>query len=374
MIEGLDQERPLSLYIHVPFCASKCSYCAFYSLPLSSAGNDAVERYTDFIKAEISALSREWKKPYHTVFIGGGNPGILGYRRLKEMLSIACENGKPEEVTIEINPENVNDEIMMLDGLLTRVSVGIQSLDEKTLRTLGRNASAEAARKALSVLSGLPFDFNADIITAVPGQSIGSSLHDIEEIASYGPGHISLYCLTFEEGTPLARQLVPLDGDEEADFLTSCWKLLGELGYRHYEISNFAKPGKECLHNKVYWNLGQYIGLGPSAESSTGWTSVISSRENEELESYLRNPSFNSTRLSLDETIEEYLMTRLRTKWGIDKAEFSSRFAKDFDRLFSSSVRRLDESWCRNSAERFVLTREGVLVLNKVLLTLFMSL
>ena len=373
MIEGLDQERPLSLYIHVPFCASKCSYCAFYSLPLSSAGNDAVERYTDFIKAEISALSREWKKPYHTVFIGGGNPGILGYRRLKEMLSIACENGKPEEVTIEINPENVNDEIMMLDGLLTRVSVGIQSLDEKTLRTLGRNASAEAARKALSVLSGLPFDFNADIITAVPGQSIGSSLHDIEEIASYGPGHISLYCLTFEEGTPLARQLVPLDGDEEADFLTSCWKLLGELGYRHYEISNFAKPGKECLHNKVYWNLGQYIGFGPGAESSVGYRKAVSMRDSDTLDGFLRRPEQTVSFLSEDETEEEYLLVSLRTASGIQKREYGERFSHSFDQRYGAFIDKLEKDWYMNDDDHFSLTEAGFLFLDRIILELAMA-
>ena len=373
MIEGLDQERPLSLYIHVPFCASKCSYCAFYSLPLSSAGNDAVERYTDFIKAEISALSREWKKPYHTVFIGGGNPGILGYRRLKEMLFIACENGKPEEVTIEINPENVSDEIMMLDGLLTRVSVGIQSLDEKTLRTLGRNASAESARKALSVLSGLPFDFNADIITAVPGQSIGSSLHDIEEIASYGPAHISLYCLTFEEGTPLARQLVPLDGDEEADFLTSCWKLLGELGYRHYEISNFAKPGKECLHNKVYWNLGQYIGFGPGAESSVGYRKAVSMRDSDTLDGFLRRPEQTVSFLSEDETEEEYLLVSLRTASGIQKREYGERFSHSFDQRYGAFIDKLEKDWYMNDVEHFSLTEAGFLFLDRIILELAMA-
>lgn len=378
MKEYLDLTKPVSLYIHVPFCTTKCGYCAFYSLPEAKCGKDDISSYMSVLTCQLEALTDELDFPFHTVYIGGGNPGLLGAENLSGILNLACRRGKSREVSMEINPETLDESFSLLLDRLTRISIGIQSFDPDCLKILGRNATVSQCERALRLLQDFRSDsglvFNADLMMNIPGQTRSSLFSGIERLASYSPEHISLYSLTFEEGTQLAKTQCPLGEDEEADNLLRAWEKLESLGYEQYEVSAFARDGHYCMHNLVYWNLEQYIGLGPSAESSTGWTSVISSRENEELESYLRNPSFNSIRLSLDETIEEYLMTRLRTKWGIDKAEFSSRFAKDFDQLFSSSVRRLDESWCRNSAERFVLTREGVLVLNKVLLTLFMSL
>lgn len=378
MKEYLDLTKPVSLYIHVPFCTTKCGYCAFYSLPEAKCGKDDISSYMSVLTCQLEALTDELDFPFHTVYIGGGNPGLLGAENLSVILNLACRRGKSREVSMEINPETLDESFSLLLDRLTRISIGIQSFDPDCLKILGRNATVSQCERALRLLEDFRSDsglvFNADLMMNIPGQTQSSLFSGIERLASYAPEHISLYSLTFEEGTQLVKTQCPLGEDEEADNLLRAWEKLESLGYEQYEVSAFARDGHYCMHNLVYWNLGQYIGLGPSAESSTGWTSVISSRENEELESYLRNPSFNSTRLSLDETIEEYLMTRLRTKWGIDKAEFSSRFAKDFDQLFSSSVRRLDESWCRNSAKRFVLTREGVLVLNKVLLTLFMSL
>ena len=325
------------------------------------SGTDGFIAESDFRKASslVDGPSRSVDKANY--------PGLRAAGRLTAYQEAGLSGRVPLHTVAEYQT------IMMLDGLLTRVSVGIQSLDEKTLRTLGRNASAESARKALSVLSGLPFDFNADIITAVPGQSIGSSLHDIEEIASYGPGHISLYCLTFEEGTPLARQLVPLDGDEEADFLTSCWKLLGELGYRHYEISNFAKPGKECLHNKVYWNLGQYIGFGPGAESSVGYRKAVSMRDSDTLDGFLRRPEQTVSFLSEDETEEEYLLVSLRTASGIQKREYGERFSHSFDQRYGAFIDKLEKNWYVNDDDHFSLTEAGFLFLDRIILELAMA-
>lgn len=372
-MEGLDKERPLSLYIHVPFCLRKCDYCAFYSLPSDAVDADAMDRYLDIILGEISALNREWGKPYHTVFIGGGNPGMLGFSRLKCILSLAQENGRADETTIEINPESLSDGIQELDGLLTRVSVGIQSLDDRTLRTLGRSCGREASLRALSLLSKLPFSFNADIITAVPGQSIAGTLQDIEEICAYGPDHISFYCLTFEEGTPLSRRSAPLSGEEEAGFLSAGWARLRSLGYRHYEISNFAREGKECLHNRVYWELGQYVGFGPGAESSIGYPLAVSMRDSETLEAFLARPEMSVTFLSEDETKEELLLTALRTVYGIDKEEYRRRFSEDFTDRYGAFISRLDRSWYADSGERFALTEEGFMFLDRIILELAMA-
>lgn len=372
-MKGLDADRPLSLYIHVPFCSRKCDYCAFYSLPSDAVRKGERERWLQLLLAEIDAVNREWKKPYHTIFLGGGNPGLLGVETLGTILGKATENGLARECTVETNPENLSPDFRYLSPYLTRISVGIQSLDSQVLSTLGRNSSRKRNLEALGLLKSLPFSFNADIITAVPGESIGTALSDIASIASYNPGHISYYLLTFEEGTPLTERMAPLGGEAEAEFLKKGWALLSDLGYEHYEVSNFAKPGKRCLHNLVYWNLGQYIGLGAGAESSIGYSKVVSMRENESLSDYLRMPAKTYSELTAEEAEEEYLLTCLRTKDGIDKKEYQARFSVSFDSRYASFLPRLEKAWYDNSKSRFALTEEGFLFLDKIILELAMG-
>ena len=375
MLPGrIDRTKPLSLYIHVPFCRRKCDYCAFYSVTPSSCMSDAADRYMNVLLSEVKALSDDWGKPFHTVFIGGGNPGMLGYERLRAILEEAARNGIPEECTVELNPESITEEIMSLRPYLTRVSVGIQSMDDEILRHLGRNARSADNERALSILSSSPFDFNADIMTAVPGFSAEHTLDDIRRVASFNPGHISLYCLTFEEGTPLSEREVPIGDEAERETLLSCWSLLSELGYRHYEVSNFAKEGKECLHNKVYWNLGQYIGFGPSAESSIGYGTVVSMREPETVEEYISRPELTCFDLSSAEIEEEVLLTSLRTACGIGKGEYRKRFGHSFDDVYGERIGRLDPSFYVNSSERFSLTEEGFLMLDRIILEMAMAL
>lgn len=368
-MEGLDCTRPLSLYIHVPFCHTKCGYCAFYSVPEHLRCDDDVGRYTERTIASIERLTAEYDKPFHTVFIGGGNPGTIGRERLESILRAALAHGRPEECTSEINPEDLSESFLSIDAI-DRISVGIQSMDDDVLKTLGRNASAEDNRRALSMLSGSGRRFNADIITAVPGERVSTTISDIETIAGYGAGHISYYCLTFEEGTPLASRLEPVSEDLEIEFLKRGWERLDELGYRHYEVSNFAKAGEECLHNKVYWELGQYIGIGPGAESSIGWSRAVSLREPEDLRSYNEGLNGTGVRLTSDETEEEFLMTALRTSQGIDKRIYLERFGYDFDSRYGEAISSLDAALYRNNCQSFSLTEDGFMLLDTVILTL----
>ena len=258
-------------------------------------------------------------------------------------------------------------------GLLDRVSVGIQSLDEKVLETLGRHQSVETNLKALELLKTLPFRWNADIITAVPGESVGTTLDDITTIASYKPGHISFYCLTFEENTPLIKREKPMGEESEIEFLTEGWKLLKELGYNHYEVSNFAAEGEECIHNKVYWGLGQYIGIGPTAESALGRREMVVMRNTESLEEYLSSHAFDVSPLTKDETEESYLLTSLRTREGIDKKEYCDRFLKDFDSTYGERIKALDKDTYIDTDNCFSITEKGMLVLDSIILSLAMS-
>ena len=368
-MDFLDPSRPLSLYIHVPFCRSKCSYCAFYSVPQTMYCPDDIGRYTERTIESIERLTDEYDRPFHTVFIGGGNPGTLGIDRIKSILDAAFVHGAPEECTSEINPENLSESFISIDAI-DRISVGIQSMDGSVLRTLGRNATPEDNRRALCLLAESGKRFNADIITAVPGESIRTALDDISYIAERGAGHISYYLLTFEEGTPLSSRLRPVDEDKEIEFLREGWKHLADLGYRHYEVSNFALPGQECLHNMVYWDLGQYIGIGPGAESSIGWKRVLSLREPEDLLSYNSGLNGMAERLTEEETEEEFLLTALRKADGIEKAQYKERFGYDFDQRYADAIALLDSALYRNSGTSFSLTEDGFMLLDTVILTL----
>ncbi len=369
MIPALDYSRPLSLYIHIPFCYKKCDYCAFYSIE----DRKDLDSYFNLLLREVKEVAGEWNKPFYSIYIGGGNPGLLGYDRLSQLLDSAMEYGKAGEVTVELNPENVNDEIYKLEGRATRISLGIQSLNEKTLKTLGRNASLKASLNALELLSKSPFDFNADIITAVPGECVEDTLEDIKKVAAYNPAHISFYCLTFEEDTPLLKRLHPIAEDEEVTFLKEGWRLLKELGYEHYEISAFARKGKRSIHNELYWNLGQYIGLGATAESSLGYKNVVSARAAEDVLGFLKSYELYCTPLKKEEAEEEYLMLKLRVKSGIDKKEYLNRFGHGFDELYEANIATLNNAWYINDNEHFALTEDGMLVLDHIILTLALA-
>lgn len=370
MIPSLDLTRPLSLYIHIPFCTKKCDYCAFYS---KKAENKIIDEYFSILMKELQEIKKEYERPFYTIYIGGGNPALLGYDRLLTLLKSATEYGKSAETTVEVNPENLTPDIFSLYPYADRISIGIQSMHSSVLKTLGRNSTLEDNYKALKLLSHSPFTFNADIITAVPNEKIYETLEDIEIVSSFDPKHISFYCLTMEENTPIIKKYRPIGEEKEREFLSCGWNKLKELGYEHYEISSFAKNNKRSKHNSLYWQLGQYIGLGPTAESFLGYTTGVTMRNTETIEDYLKNPDFQCEEISREETIESYLLTALRTKIGIDKKEYSSRFSSSFDEDFKERIPLIDNSFYINNEDSFSLTEEGFLVLDRIILTLAMA-
>lgn len=370
MIEGYNPSHPVSLYIHVPFCHSRCDYCSFYS---SVYDSERADRYYFTLRKELELIVDELKRGFHTVYFGGGNPILLGKERILELVNLACRYGHPSETTIEINPEDITDEISELYPSVTRISTGIQSMNDSVLSFLNRRTRVKDNIRAMKILSSSPFIWNADIITAVPTTSVEDTLYDIRQVSSYNPHHLSFYCLTFEEGTPLIERCTPLGDEKEREFLVEGWKELEKRGYRHYEISAFGREGYQCEHNRVYWNLGQYIGLGPSAESFLGYETGVSMRNTEELDSFISAHSFDCDRLTKSETEESYLLTALRTSDGINKEEYKTRFSEDFDKLYGERIECLDSSWYTNSDSSFSLTEDGMLMLNTVILTLSMA-
>ncbi len=341
------------------------------------------------LETELEAVVSASGRGFLTIFIGGGNPGCLTYAQLNSMLSLAQSKGKASECTIEMNPETFTRALFPLfaDKLATRLSMGIQSMDDGVLSTLGRNAKREDNLKAIALAKeahdqyGVELSF--DLMLCLPGQTLAMAIADIDEImALANPSHISLYCLTVEEGTDLSEKvssgLLPvLDEDGQEAFLWGVWNHLRALGFRHYEVSSFSRNDRVCKHNLTYWNLDSYVGLGSSAVSAlrTG-SSLHHFSQNQALVGYaLAVPfsGYSGETLTLSEHLEEFIMMALRTDIGIDKPLFSLRFSRSFDKFFSSVIETLDPSWFVSTEQSFSLTEIGFMVLDEVVLRFAMA-
>lgn len=283
---------PVSLYIHVPFCPSKCAYCDFVSAAVDVSAPaprgddpvvaDAAERdlgdaYVDAVLAHVAeAAERGLLDSVPTVYVGGGTPTLLGERLVRLVRSVRAVPGVAPDVefTVETNPETTSGSLThaLVQAGATRFSLGIQSFDDDVLATLGRCHDAIAAQRAATVSreSGVPF--SVDLICGVPGQSEASWRDSVERAIATGAAHVSVYPLSIEEGTPLARAidvgvLPEPDSDTAAEMMEIAADLLTAAGLERYEVASYAQPGHESRHNTVYWTGGAYLGIGPSAAS-----------------------------------------------------------------------------------------------------------
>jgi oxygen-independent coproporphyrinogen-3 oxidase len=279
----------LGVYVHVPFCATTCDFCAFYQ---TVPKGDAVQRYLEGIEAEASLVN--WPRstssgpaggrPVATAFWGGGTPGLLKaaeIERLGRAMLVRCGD-RPAEWTVELAPATVTpDRLAVLQDLgVTRISMGVQSFDEGLLDALGRQHTPAQIYRAYDLIRGQGFaSVNLDLMFALPGQTEVQWRADLDEALRLAPDHLSTYCLTFEEDTALWIKLsqgkVKLDADKEALFYQHTWDYLATKGYAQYEVSNFARPGHACRHNLNTWNMHEWVGLGPSSASQhDGWRSA----------------------------------------------------------------------------------------------------
>jgi len=273
-------ETPLGLYVHVPFCATTCDFCAFYQT-VPQAG--AIPRYLEAIEAEAGLVSRDGRR-VETAFWGGGTPGLLRAADLERLgrAVLAFAGNSPAEWTVELAPATVTaDRLAVLRALgVTRVSMGVQSFQPDMLEALGRHHNLAQIHRAYDLIRGAGFaSVNLDLMFALPNQTEAQWCADMDEAVRLAPDHLSTYCLTFEEDTALWVKLsqgrVKLDVDKEASFYLRTWEHLGAAGYAQYEISNFAQPGHACAHNLNTWRMHEWIGLGPSAASQhAGWRSA----------------------------------------------------------------------------------------------------
>jgi oxygen-independent coproporphyrinogen-3 oxidase len=266
----------LGLYVHVPFCASTCDFCAFYQIKPTA---DGIERFLAGIQSEAKLV--RWPRPVSTVFWGGGTPGLLApgvLRRLGESVRGFCQ-GQPEEWTVEMAPASVTTaRLAVLKELgVTRISMGVQSFQPSLLDSLGRMHTREQIYQAYERVRAADFaSVNLDLMFALPGQSEDEWLADVAAAVALAPDHLSTYCLTFEEDTALWVKLsqgrVKLDPENEARLYERTWASLANAGYAQYEVSNFARRGHACRHNLNTWKMHEWIGLGPAAASQhDGW-------------------------------------------------------------------------------------------------------
>jgi oxygen-independent coproporphyrinogen-3 oxidase len=261
----------LGLYVHVPFCASTCDFCAFYQ---EAPKREDLDRYLDGIARELELGGPNCAAD--TIFWGGGTPSVLIARDIERLGGILLDHlgAPPSEWTIEMAPSSVKpDKLAALRDLgVNRISLGVQSFDETMLAALGRRHSPAQVYAAIDAIRAAGFEnLNLDLIFAVPGQTPAAWLKDMAEAVRIAPAHLSTYCLTFEEDTvmwlKMSRGQVRPDAGADANFYAATWEFLEAAGYHQYEISNFARPGRECVHNLDTWAMQEWVGLGPSAAS-----------------------------------------------------------------------------------------------------------
>lgn len=271
---------PLGVYVHVPFCATTCDFCAFYQTVPKA---DAVPRYLAAIAAEARLVDRGGRA-VETAFWGGGTPGLLRAGELEQLgraMLDFCGAPAPTEWSVEMAPATVTKErLEVLKALgVTRISMGVQSFDAALLDALGRQHTPKQIYRAYDLLREVGFpSVNLDLMFALPGQQESQWRADLDEAMRLAPDHLSTYCLTFEEDTALWVKLsqgrVKLDADKEAAFYLRTWEYLAAAGFAQYEVSNFARPGHICRHNLNTWRMHEWIGVGPSGASQfAGWRS-----------------------------------------------------------------------------------------------------
>lgn len=377
---ALGEAGPLGLYVHVPFCASTCDFCAFYQVK-PDAGK--IKEYLTGIQQEIDVVG--WSRPVGTVFWGGGTPGLLSpdqLRRLGERIGTIEGVSTASEWTVELAPASVTPQRLaaLKEAGVTRLSIGVQSLRPDLLDALGRQHTREQALRAYALgrEAGFP-SVSLDLMFALPGQTEKEWLDDLAEAIALGPDHISTYCLTFEEDTALWVKLsqgkVKRSEDREAELYLSTWKCLAEAGYGQYEVSNFARPGHACRHNLNTWRMHEWIGLGPSAASQhaglrgTNISDLRVWRERVERgERMTEDRSVLTDRLLL----EDALIFGLRMNAGVDWSQLVHRFPGNTNlesegRSVEKAVRRLEnEGLVLVHGSRWTLSDRGRLLADAV--------
>ena len=366
---------PLELYIHIPFCVQKCQYCDFLSGPSDQETRD---RYIKALRAEIQAVQGVEAYEIVSVFIGGGTPSVLKAEAIASIMETIQKKfcfSPDAEITIESNPGTVD--LAKLNAYretgINRLSLGLQSTDSKELRMLGRIHTYEEFLQSYQWAREAGFqNINIDLMFAIPGQTGEAWRAHLRQVAELKPEHISAYSLIIEEGTPFAECELDLpDEDTEYRMYEDTAAILGEYGFHQYEISNYAKKGLECRHNKGYWQRTDYLGLGLGASSLVDHVR-FSNTDN--MEEYLRNSAFpekiRCDRETLTEADEmaEFMFLGLRMTEGVSVREFEEYFGKNMESIYGEVLKKhFALGMLKKKNDRIFLTRRGIHVSNGVM-------
>jgi oxygen-independent coproporphyrinogen-3 oxidase len=368
---------PAALYVHVPFCQAKCRYCDFYSL------DHRKELQEPYVTAAISELHRKQsllRLPLESIFFGGGTPTALAPHLLKKLLdSVTPLLGEQTEFSVEINPGTLTGNLpsLLVASGVNRINLGVQSFNDEELLLLGRIHTARQANEAIREIrrSGIE-NIGLDLIYALPNQTLGGWKNSLYQALELDTKHLSCYALSFEQGTPLARDLAKgkiheMPEELQRDCYYTAIDLLTNAGYCHYETSNFARPGYSCRHNCTYWQNRPYLGIGPAAASYIGG---IRYTNRPDLSGYIDALSSggdvpqDSEQLIGREHMAETLMLGLRLIEGIGRTAFSERFGIDPLEAFPQTMKRYQSlEMLEITSERVRLTRQAFFVADSIL-------
>ena len=366
--------KTLGIYIHIPFCASKCSYCDFYSL----AGCDRLmPKYHNALLQHIRESAPQLSQYYtDTVYFGGGTPSYYGARRICDVFNALKRSGlvyKTAEATVEVNPDSIrrNDLAVMRSEGINRLSIGAQSANDDILKLINRRHNWKQVEQTVKDARAEGFDnLSLDLIYGLPSQTREDWAATLNRALELGPEHLSCYGLKLEEGTPMydyrESPILP-DDDAQADMYLYTCETLAHYGYRQYEISNFARPGKASRHNLKYWLLRDYMGFGPGAHSNIGGLRYSYVKD---LQQYISAMQSGGSLLDEYETIgpldraAEYLMLGMRTVHGICAREYHRIYRSDFAPIEALLKEYERKGWAVQEKERWHFTPSGFLLSN----------
>ncbi len=373
---------PLGIYIHVPFCRSKCEYCDFYSLGGPKERRlveDYLDAVCDHIK-EAGALAPNYR--VDTVYFGGGTPSFLGWEGLTRIMTSIRRRfdvAADAEITFEANPDSVTEKLLRrlkAEGF-NRISLGVQTDNDELLKKLGRPHNYRQAVQAVKLARDMGFgNISLDLIYGLPGQNLYDWQETLTNVLKLAPEHMSCYGLKVEEGTPLwsYKEAANLpDDDAQADMYIAAVRILKDHGYAQYEISNFARRGLRSKHNLKYWTGGEYLGFGPGASSDfAGKRFTIAPDVRGYVEAMKKGGSIltDCQEVPARERAGEYLMLRLRTTEGIEAQEYAARFLLPFEPIEQLMRRYADQELAVLDNGRWRLTPRGFLVSNSILVSL----
>ncbi len=368
--------KEMSLYIHIPFCKQKCLYCDF---PSYSGKENLIDRYIESLNKEIIDKCSDYK--ISSIFIGGGTPSYLDEKNLKSLLkTINKLNFKDKlEFTVECNPGTLNSDKLniMKKYNVNRISMGLQSANNNTLKKIGRIHTFEQFKINYEEARKSGFDnINIDIMFGLPNQNLQEWKRTLEESVRLQPDHISAYSLIVEEGTCFYRlyeedKLNLPSEEEERNMYVYTKEFLKKHGYHQYEISNYSKDNKECFHNKVYWKCNEYLGLGVSASS---FVDEKRFKNIDDIEDYIDRIQNNKDVVEeihvndIKDDMEEFMFMGLRLMEGIEISEFKRRFNKEIFEIYYEAIKNnVKKGLLINDSERLYLSERGVELSNYVM-------